>query len=84
MIVRHMPRSTKPLGISHPREDRFEPTPPRRQLHPALRAVASHADRRPVRSFLFVDLGYGFDPRTTLESAERFRRANPGPEDPRR
>src|SRR5262245_33439401 len=26
---------------------------------------------------LFVDLGYGFDPRTTLESAERFRRANP-------
>ena len=26
---------------------------------------------------LFVDLGYGFDARTTLESAERFRRANP-------
>jgi len=26
---------------------------------------------------LFVDLGYGFDPRTTLESAMRFRRANP-------
>lgn len=26
---------------------------------------------------LFVDLGYGFDPRTTLESAERFRRLNP-------
>ncbi len=26
---------------------------------------------------LFVDLGYGFDPRTTLESAARFRRANP-------
>jgi hypothetical protein len=25
----------------------------------------------------FVDLGYGFDPRTTLESAERFRRMNP-------
>ena len=25
---------------------------------------------------LFVDLGYGFDPRTTLESAARFRRAN--------
>lgn len=25
----------------------------------------------------FVDLGYGFDPRTTLESAERFRRVNP-------
>lgn len=26
---------------------------------------------------LFVDLGYGVDPRTTLESAERFRRSNP-------
>lgn len=26
---------------------------------------------------LFVDLGYGFDPRTTLESAVRFRRLNP-------
>jgi len=25
----------------------------------------------------FVDLGYGFDPRTTLESAARFRRLNP-------
>lgn len=27
---------------------------------------------------LFVDLGYGFDARTTLESALRFRRINPG------
>jgi hypothetical protein len=26
---------------------------------------------------LFVDLGYGFDPRTTLESASRFRQLNP-------
>ncbi len=26
---------------------------------------------------LFVDLGYGFDPRTTLESARRFRGVNP-------
>jgi hypothetical protein len=26
---------------------------------------------------MFVDLGYGFDARTTLESAERFRRLNP-------
>ncbi|MBL8061704.1 MAG: hypothetical protein JNK32_01700 [Anaerolineales bacterium] len=26
---------------------------------------------------LFVDLGYGFDPRTTLESAARFRHVNP-------
>jgi len=28
-------------------------------------------------SSLFVDLGYGFDARTTLESASRFRRVNP-------
>lgn len=26
---------------------------------------------------MFIDLGYGFDARTTLESAERFRRVNP-------
>ncbi len=26
---------------------------------------------------MFVDLGYGFDARTTLESARRFRRLNP-------
>jgi hypothetical protein len=29
------------------------------------------------REALFVDLGYGFDARTTLESAARFRRLNP-------
>lgn len=29
------------------------------------------------REALFVDLGYGFDPRTTLESAARFRKLNP-------
>jgi hypothetical protein len=29
------------------------------------------------RRALFVDLGYGFDARTTLESAARFRRLNP-------
>ncbi|MGE5249010.1 MAG: methylase [Bacteroidota bacterium] len=31
----------------------------------------------PFADALFVDLGYGFDPRTTLESASRFRRLNP-------
>jgi hypothetical protein len=31
----------------------------------------------PFGHALFVDLGYGFDARTTLESAERFRRVNP-------
>ncbi|HMV95853.1 MAG TPA: hypothetical protein PKE48_06100 [Anaerolineales bacterium] len=29
------------------------------------------------RHSMFIDLGYGFDARTTLESAERFRRINP-------
>ena len=29
------------------------------------------------RQAMFVDLGYGFDARTTLESAARFRRSNP-------
>ena len=29
------------------------------------------------RHSMFIDLGYGFDARTTLESAERFRRVNP-------
>ncbi len=32
----------------------------------------------PFASSLFVDLGYGVDPRTTLESARRFRKLNPG------
>jgi hypothetical protein len=31
----------------------------------------------PFADAMFVDLGYGFDARTTLESAERFRRVNP-------
>jgi len=33
---------------------------------------------------LFVDLGYGFDARTTLESAARFRGVNPSFENSRR
>ncbi|MBI2757609.1 MAG: methylase [Chloroflexi bacterium] len=39
-------------------------------------ALLTRTDGRFARS-LFVDLGYGFDARTTLESAERFRRVNP-------
>ena len=34
-------------------------------------------EKRGVADSFFVDLGYGFDPRTTLESAERFRKLNP-------
>lgn len=39
-------------------------------------SLLTRADGLFARS-LFVDLGYGFDPRTTLESAARFRRLNP-------
>ena len=39
-------------------------------------SLLTRTDGRFTDSF-FVDLGYGFDPRTTLESAARFRRANP-------
>lgn len=39
-------------------------------------ALLTRSDDRFADS-LFVDLGYGFDARTTLESAERFRRLNP-------
>jgi len=39
-------------------------------------ALLTRTDGRFAAS-LFVDLGYGFDARTTLESASRFRRANP-------
>lgn len=42
---------------------------------PALLARTSAGD--PFRHAFFVDLGYGFDARTTLESAARFRRVNP-------
>ena len=39
-------------------------------------ALLTRTDGRFADS-LFVDLGYGFDARTTLESASRFRRINP-------
>jgi hypothetical protein len=40
---------------------------------PALLTLRGNLLAEPV----FVDLGYGFDPRTTLESATRFRKLNP-------
>lgn len=42
---------------------------------PSLLTQPSAGD--PFRDAFFVDLGYGFDARTTLESAARFRRINP-------
>ena len=37
----------------------------------------NRTERSGVADSLFVDLGYGFDARTTLESAARFRRVHP-------
>jgi hypothetical protein len=42
---------------------------------PSLLTRTSSDDQ--FRNAFFVDLGYGFDARTTLESAARFRRINP-------
>lgn len=43
----------------------------------APRHPLNQDERRGVGDSMFVDLGYGFDARTTLESAARFRRVNP-------
>ncbi|MEP6895601.1 MAG: hypothetical protein ABI986_08345, partial [Chloroflexota bacterium] len=43
----------------------------------APRLPLNQDERRGVADSMFVDLGYGFDARTTLESAARFRRVNP-------
>jgi hypothetical protein len=40
-------------------------------------SLLTRSDRSFADAF-FVDLGYGFDARTTLESAQRFRQVNPG------
>ena len=44
---------------------------------PAPHLQLNQNERCGVADSLFVDLGYGFDARTTLESASRFRRVNP-------
>ena len=72
-----MPRSTKPQG--QPTRGKTASNRLRRVdnfillYEPTLltRTDSLFADS------MFVDLGYGFDARTTLESAERFRRVNP-------
>jgi hypothetical protein len=38
---------------------------------------SNQSERYGVADAMFVDLGYGFDARTTIESAARFRRVNP-------
>ena len=44
---------------------------------PAPHPQLNQDERCGVSDSMFIDLGYGFDPRTTLESAVRFRRVNP-------
>lgn len=67
-----MPRSNKPIGL--PTRGKTASNRLRRVDNFILLYEPSLLTRT---DDLFVDLGYGFDPRTTLESAERFRRLNP-------
>lgn len=73
-----MPRSTKPLGL--PTRGKTASNRLRRVDNFILLYEPSLLTRTDglFADSMFVDLGYGFDPRTTLESAERFRRVNPG------
>jgi len=71
------PASKKPIGL--PTRGKTASNRLRRVDNFILRyepALLTRTDGLFADSF-FVDLGYGFDPRTTLESAERFRRVNP-------
>jgi hypothetical protein len=72
-----MPRSTKPLGL--PTRGKTASNRLRRVDNFILLYEPSLLTRTDglFADSMFLDLGYGFDPRTTLESAERFRRANP-------
>jgi hypothetical protein len=73
-----MPRSKKPLGL--PTRGKTASNRLRRVDNFILLYEPSLLTRTDglFADAMFVDLGYGFDPRTTLESAERFRRVNPG------
>jgi hypothetical protein len=76
MNVRHL-RTKKPVG--QPTRGKTASNRLRRVDNFILLyepALLSRTDGLFQRS-LFVDLGYGFDARTTLESAGRFRRVNP-------
>jgi len=72
-----MPRSQKPLG--QPTRGKTAANRLRRVDNFILLyepSLLTRTDGQFAES-LFVDLGYGFDARTTLESAQRFRRVNP-------
>ncbi|NWG32899.1 MAG: methylase [Chloroflexi bacterium] len=72
-----MPRSLKPLG--QPTRGKTASNRLRRVDNFILLYEPSLLTRTdgPFADSLFVDLGYGFDPRTTMEAARRFRRLNP-------
>ncbi|MEK6753678.1 MAG: hypothetical protein AABZ00_15590 [Chloroflexota bacterium] len=70
-------KTTKPLGL--PTRGKTASNRLRRVDNFILRyepSLLTRTDGLFADSF-FIDLGYGFDPRTTLESAARFRRVNP-------
>ena len=70
-------KTTKPLGL--PTRGKTASNRLRRVDNFILRyepSLLTRTDGLFADSF-FIDLGYGFDPRTTLESAARFRRMNP-------
>jgi hypothetical protein len=73
----HMPRSSKPQGL--PTRGKTASNRLRRVDNFILLYEPSLLTRTDglFADSMFVDLGYGFDARTTLESAERFRRVNP-------
>jgi hypothetical protein len=71
------PRSKKPVGL--PTRGKTASNRLRRVDNFVLLYESSLLTRTDglFAASLFVDLGYGFDARTTLESAARFRRLNP-------
>jgi tRNA G46 methylase TrmB len=72
-----MPRPTKPLG--KPTRGKTAANRLRRVDNFILLHEPSLLTRTDdlFADSIYIDLGYGFDARTTLESAERFRRVNP-------
>ena len=73
----HVRTSKKPLGLptrGKTASNRLRRVDNFMQLYEP--ALLTRTDGRFTGS-MFVDLGYGFDARTTLESAARFRRVNP-------
>jgi hypothetical protein len=72
-----MPRPTKPLG--KPTRGKTAANRLRRVDNFILLYEPSLLTRTDdlFADSIYIDLGYGFDARTTLESAERFRRVNP-------